>query len=206
MTDTKSKILDAAERLFALDGIDGTSLRDITRDAGVNLAAVNYHFQSRESLISAVIARRILPVNERRIQMLDAYEANGPATPEQIAEAFLLPVLEAGAEHQNMRPMMGRMLAAPNEFLHRIFKTHLAAIGQRFLESLSRSLPDLPKQDLVWRLHFMVGVMAHVIAWSGVLSTITDGMCDVKDTNALTRRMVAFVAAGLKAPATNHEG
>src|SRR5579863_5381643 len=90
--DTKSRILDSAEKLFGLNGFEATSLRDITAEAQVNLAAVNYHFQSKESLIDAVIARRIEPVNRRRFEMLDAAGPN--ATVEQILAAFLTPVID----------------------------------------------------------------------------------------------------------------
>src|SRR5271157_2010543 len=90
--DTKTRILDAAEKLFGEKGFDATSLRDITTEADVNLAAVNYHFQSKESLIEAAILRGAAPVNDRRLAML---EAAGPkASVEQIVEAFVGPVLE----------------------------------------------------------------------------------------------------------------
>src|ERR1700693_5176052 len=87
--DTKTRILNAAEKLFGMSGFDATSLRDITAEAQVNLAAVNYHFQSKDSLIDAVIGRRLEPVNQRRIQMLDA--AGRSPTLEQILEAFMAP-------------------------------------------------------------------------------------------------------------------
>src|SRR5271168_2133017 len=90
--DTKSRILDSAEKLFGLNGFESTSLRDITREAEVNLAAVNYHFQSKDHLIDAVIARRIEPVNRRRMEMLDAAGEN--PTIEQVLEAFIVPVVE----------------------------------------------------------------------------------------------------------------
>src|SRR5579863_10630017 len=90
--DTKSRILDAAEKLFAMNGFKPTSLRDITAEAQVNLAAVNYHFQSKDSLIDAVIARRIEPVNRKRMEMLEAAGPN-PSV-EQILTAFLAPVLD----------------------------------------------------------------------------------------------------------------
>ncbi len=90
--DTKTRILDTAEKLFGENGFDATSLRDITAQADVNLAAVNYHFQSKDSLIDAVIARRIEPVNRRRLEMLEAAGPN--PTIEQIVEAFLAPLTE----------------------------------------------------------------------------------------------------------------
>src|ERR1700685_1814561 len=116
--DTKSRILDAAENLFGNKGFDATSLRDITAEADVNLAAVNYHFQSKESLIDAVIARRIEPVNRRRMEMLEAAGPN-PSV-EQILTAFLAPVLD-----QNLAvvvPLLGRMMSDPTQFVERVFK------------------------------------------------------------------------------------
>src|SRR5579859_4078456 len=94
---TKDRILDAAERLFAHKGIEATSLRTITAEAGVNLAAVNYHFQSKEALMHAVIARRLDPINQRRLAMLDAYEAEAAGAPvplNQLLEAMLRPIFE----------------------------------------------------------------------------------------------------------------
>ena len=79
--DTKDRILDTAERLFADKGYPATSLRDITNEAGVNLAAVNYHFGSKEALLSAVLDRRIGPVNEKRLELLDAAEAQAGNQP-----------------------------------------------------------------------------------------------------------------------------
>src|SRR5215472_3794191 len=95
--NTKTKILNTAERLFAHHGVEATSLRAITAEAGVNLAAVNYHFQSKEALLHAVIARRLDPINQRRLAMLDACEGaagDGPLPPAQVLDALLRPVLE----------------------------------------------------------------------------------------------------------------
>src|SRR5215472_3578898 len=95
--NTKTKILNTAERLFAHHGIEATSLRAITAQAGVNLAAVNYHFQSKEALLHAVIARRVEPMNQKRLALLDASEAEagpGPLPLEKVLDAFLRPVFE----------------------------------------------------------------------------------------------------------------
>src|SRR6266853_3840828 len=111
--DTKTRILDSAEKLFGLNGFEATSLRDITAEADVNLAAVNYHFQSKDSLIDAVIARRIEPINKRRLEMLDAAGPN-PSL-EQILTAFITPVLDLDLEP--LIPLMGRVFSNPSEFL-----------------------------------------------------------------------------------------
>lgn len=197
MIDTKSKILDSAEKLFGINGFKPTSLRDITTEARVNLAAVNYHFQSKGSLIDAVIARRIEPVNRRRMEMLDA--AGSDATLEQILRAFLAPVLELKV--QSVVPLMGRVMSEPDQFMDRVFRKHLQPVARRFNEALGKVLPDLPPRERLWRLYFSAGVMTHVLTWSQVLPEISGGLCDVTDRNALVERVVAFLAAGFRAPA-----
>lgn len=195
--DTKARILDVAEKLFGLKGFEATSLRDITAEAQVNLAAVNYHFQSKDSLIDAVIVRRIEPVNRRRLEMLTA--AGPQPTLEQILTAFMAPALELHLE--SAAPLMGRILSDPNQFVERVFKKHLKPMVDRFSEALGRALPELPEAERVWRLMFMAGVMTHVMRWSEVLPELTGGLCDCSDRPAITERAVAFLAAGFRVPA-----
>jgi AcrR family transcriptional regulator len=195
--DTKARILDVAEKLFGLRGFEATSLRDITAEAQVNLAAVNYHFQSKDSLIDAVIVRRIEPVNRRRLEML-ASAGPHPAL-EQILRAFLAPALELHLE--SVAPLMGRILSDPNQFVERVFKKHLRPMLDRFSEEIGKALPDLPASERVWRLTFMAGVMTHVMRWSDVMPEMTGGLCDSTDRPALVERAVAFLAAGFRAPA-----
>src|SRR5581483_10033478 len=116
VASTKDRILDAAERLFGARGFEATPLRAITAEAGVNLAAVNYHFQSKEALIRAVIARRIGPVNERRLKLLDAAEA-GALSVEQVIDAFVRPVIEMRCRGAHtIGPMIGRIFAEDKAF------------------------------------------------------------------------------------------
>jgi AcrR family transcriptional regulator len=199
--DTKTRLLDVAEKLFGQNGFDATSLRDITAGAQVNLAAVNYHFQSKESLIDAVIERRMEPVNQKRIQMLDA-AGPSPAL-EQILEAFLAPVLDQ--EIWRAGPLIGRVFSNPDQFLERVFKKHLAAVAQRFRDAISQALPDLPPEEIVWRLHFMAGSMSHVLVFSQVLPAMTGGLCNPQDRSALMMRLVTFLAAGFRASAPRVE-
>jgi AcrR family transcriptional regulator len=196
--DTKTRILDAAEKLFGQSGFDATSLRDITTAAQVNLAAVNYHFQSKDSLIEAVIERRFAPVNRRRIAML---EAAGPSPRvEQIVEAFLSPMLML--EVLPAIPLIGRVLSNPSQFVERVYKKHLIDVVKRFSESIGAALPDLPPEERFWRLQFMAGSMSHVLALSGVLPLMSG---QPLDRNALMARLITFLAAGLRAPAAPEE-
>jgi AcrR family transcriptional regulator len=193
--DTKTKILDAAVKLFGEKGFDATSLRDITTEADVNLAAVNYHFQSKESLIEATLMRAAGPINERRLAML---EAAGPkATIEQILEAFIGPGLEQNFEP--IAPLMARVLASP-EIMQRVFKVHMEALSRRFAEAVAVALPDLSPAERLWRLHFTAGAMAHTVTRAPMMRDMFGGVLDLKDRKLLIARLVKFAAAGFRAP------
>jgi AcrR family transcriptional regulator len=196
--DTKSRILDSAEKLFGMNGFDGTSLRDITAAAEVNLAAINYHFQSKDSLIDAIVARRIEPVNKKRFELLEAAGPN--PTVEEILTAFMGPVMRVKVDA--VAPLIGRILSNPELFVERVFHKHLAPVSQRFVEALSKALPELPPSEILWRLHFSVGVMTHTMLWGRIYPRITNGVCDISDREALVDRTVRFVAAGFRAPAS----
>ncbi len=200
MNETKRRILNSAERLIAERGLD-VSLRTITAEAGVNLAAINYHFQSKDTLIDEVIARRIEPINQSRLQMLDELERDYPSGRlplEGILQAFIAPVIEMKAG-QDVRILFGRLYSLPDEFLNRLFTRHLHPIFVRFSAAFARAVPEMPLADRLWCLNFTVGSMVHVMTWSRRISAITDGALDIEDTKALTARMVEFAAAGFRA-------
>jgi AcrR family transcriptional regulator len=193
---TKDRILDSAEKLFGINGFEATSLRDITTEAGVNLAAVNYHFQSKDSLIEAVIARRIEPVNRKRLELLDAAGEN-PSV-EQILAAFVTPLLELDVT--SVFPLMGRILANPGQFLERVFHRHLAPVAQRFRAALMQALPGIPEPEILWRIQFTAGAVTHVLSCGSILPAMTGGVCDVSDRQAVLERAVRFLAAGFREP------
>lgn len=194
--DTKTRILDAAEKLFAQNGFDATSLRDITAEAQVNLAAVNYHFQSKDSLIDAIIQRHIEPVTQKRLAMLDA--AGPDPTLEQIVEAFVAPVLQG--DLTAVAPLVGRIFSTPDQFVDRVFNKHLQKIAQRFREAIAKAVPHLPVDEQMWRLVFMGGSMAHLLMWAQVLPVVTNGVCSLADRKAAIARLVNFLAGGFRAP------
>jgi AcrR family transcriptional regulator len=193
--DTKTRILDAAEKLFGANGFDATSLRDITAEADVNLAAVNYHFQSKDSLIDAVIARRIEPVNEKRRSMLG--QAGPDPSVEQILIAFLAPILFE--DIKQIAPLMGRIMATPDGFITRLFKRHFEAIVRLFSDSLATALPELSRAEIAWRLHFTAGAMANILTRGYLLPELTNGLCDPSDRPAVLARLVTYAAAGFRA-------
>jgi AcrR family transcriptional regulator len=202
--NTKDRILDAAERLFARDGFEATSLRAITAEAAVNLAAVNYHFQSKETLVQAVIGRRMGPVNARRLALLDAYEAEAAGCPvplERIMDAFLRPVVEmVGNQAHEFVPLIGRLYTEGGEFAEQLYKKQFEPLVRRFVPAFQRALPDLPPLDLVWRLHFSIGALAHTMGATKMLELLSNGLNDVSDVEGTLARLKAFVLAGLTAP------
>lgn len=197
--DTKTRILDEAEKLFALSGFDSVSLRDITAAAGVNLAAVNYHFQSKDSLIDAAIARRVEPVNATRLALLQ--QAGPHPTVEQILRAFLTPVFDPSL--RQLLPLIGRVHSNPPLFIERVLKRFMAPVGALFVEALGTALPHLSRPELLWRFQFAIGSMSHTLLWSEVIPQITGGLCDFSDREAVTERLVLFLAAAMRAPSSN---
>lgn len=202
---TKDRILDAAEALFAEHGFDGTSLRTITAQAGVNLAAVNYHFHSKDSLIDAVFARRIGPLNQERLRLLAICEAaagDGPLPLEEVIRAFVAPVIrvrqEAASQGVDIARIVGRTYSDPSESAKRSFFGHMRQIARPFTDAFRRALPEMPQVELLWRMHFSVGVLAHTLAGTRHLQTISGGLCDPADVEGTLERMVAFMAAGLR--------
>jgi len=197
---TKQRILDSAERLFAERGVDATSLRTIIEDARVNLAAIHYHYHSKQDLLDAVLMRRLEPVNRLRLEMLDS--CGEKPTLEAVLEAFYAPALRVGTDPmKGGKPfvrLMGRIIADGDQ-LPRLVKEHFGPVLKRFMEALRLAAPDLPEAELIWRMHFGIGAMAHTLRSCNEIELISGGLCDSSDMEALTRKLVSFVAAGFRA-------
>lgn len=209
--DTKDRILDAAESLFARQGFAATSLRQITAGAGVNLAAVNYHFQSKEALFVAVVKRKIEPINARRLVLLDGLESQLPdvvPSLEQVIRAFFRPVFEAqllGVELGDFPKLLGRFYTEPGDWVARVLGGAFGEVLERFSRAFRRALPGLTGKDLAWGAHFMIGSMAHYLAAGEILKFMSRGQVDASDTEEAYERLVAYAAAGLQAMASARE-
>lgn len=203
---TKHQILDAAEELFAAAGFAATSLRAVTSAAGVNLAAVNYHFGSKEGLIQAVFARRLEPLNHERLQRLDHLltdRAGSTPALEDLLRALFEPALrmalEPGGAH--FLRLMGRMHADPDALATTGAVLELfTELRDRFLPEFEKVLPGLRREELLWRLHFVFGAMANTMTGRSTLEWLSRGLCRTDDPDAVVARLIAFAAAGLRAP------
>lgn len=207
--ETRTRILDAAEELFMLHGFEGTSMRLLTAKAGVNLAAVNYHFGSKDALIEAVFRRRLDPMNVARTAELDKLEASEAApSPEAIIRAFITPGLRLMADGKdggrNFTRLLGRAYTEPNKAVRQLIGQMYAPAMQRYKAALERALPQMPRDELVWRMHFMFGTLAYTLAATDTVQLIAG--CkpeDRYDARLLEERLTAFLAAGLNAPLKN---
>ena len=202
--DTKNRILDAAETLFADKGFDATSLRMITAAAQVNLAAVNYHFQSKEALLHAVYARRAGPVNARRLELLTAHEHSGaPPEVEQVLDALMRPLFEIGAARECIPRLMVRLLYLDaKETSRSVFAAQFQEVFQRFHAAFRRALPHLPNEELLLRMQFVVGALANTMASTKNLHALSQGQTDTAVTVKALQSLILFAAAGLRAPAS----
>jgi AcrR family transcriptional regulator len=203
---TKDKILDAAEELFAEHGFAETSLRRITTLAGVNLAAVNYHFQSKESLILAVLRRRIEPLNRIRIGMLDQLEASYPGNSvpplESVLRIFFAPIIEA--KFVQDRPskfpqLVGRLFVEPGQWVDRVFRPAIEPMRQRLLPVLCRALPGLSPGEVAFGLHLAVGSLSHLLSAPDLLAMLSNGYEQDPARQGETEKLIRFAAAGMRA-------
>ena len=203
--DTRNRILDVAERLFGERGFPATSLRDITTEAGVNVASVNYHFGSKEALLAEVLERRLKPINERRLELLDTVEAQaggGPPELEAVVRAFLSPPFHSQREWGEKGPsflrLVGRIHSETNEEFRATFVKQFDTVFKRFTAALQRALPNLNDGDVSWRMLFMVGSMAFTMSWGPALVSRESGAA--RDPEDVLESLVLYAAAGMAAP------
>jgi len=204
-SETQKAILRAAERLFATRGIEATTMREITADAGTNLAAVNYHFGSKQELAYALFDRLAAEVCASRHAELDQLErdADGkPVSVEAIVRIFVRPYVEG---EEGRRLLMVRLIQQhrlePSAMTRRVSAAHFDPLAARTTKMLRRALPELPARDVFWRYHLMVGaVMASAsdVAPGNRLSRISHGAADSARRGELIEQTVAFVLNALR--------
>jgi AcrR family transcriptional regulator len=206
--ETRTRILDAAEELFMQHGFEATSMRLLTAKAGVNLAAVNYHFGSKHALVEAVFRRRLDPLNQERLLALEKLEAEAHPASEDIIRAFIAPTLklveDAKGGGRNFIRLLGRTYTEPAKTVRQLIGQMYAPVMDRYKSALERALPQMPREELVWRMHFMFGTLAYTLAATDTVQLIAG--CkpeDRYDAQLLEERLTAFLHAGLNAPLKN---
>jgi AcrR family transcriptional regulator len=200
-SDTRDRILDAAERLFAERGFAATSLRALTQQAGVHLAAANYHFGSKRELLRTVIERRVGGINEQRLKGLALLRSRADGRPlevEAVLDVLLRPVLAEPAAR--IRSISAMLFREPTETLGPVMLEVFGEVADRFTEALGESLPGLAEYELTERLQFLIGTMVHVAAGHLDFFLQTRGL-PARPPEQLLEALVGFLAAAIRAPA-----
>lgn len=205
-SETVERILDAAEQLFAEKGFAETSLRLITSKAGVNLAAVNYHFGSKKSLIQAVFTRFLNPFVLSLEQELDNHEQAG--NPEQSLEELLELLVKlvlaltprSGNDLSTFMRLLGLAFSQSQGHLRKYLGEIYGKVFKRYMALVLRSAPEMPPDVLFWRIHFMLGSVAFTLSSMKALKAMGEVEYGQRaGTDDILRQMVPFFAAGVRA-------
>jgi AcrR family transcriptional regulator len=197
---TKQRILDSAEALFARHGFAGASLRQVTASANVNLAAVNYHFGSKENLVNEVFRRRLDTLNEQRLRALEVVQSKKDAGLEEILGAFVRPALTLSADQPGgagFVRVLARAYAEHNEQLRKFLHDNYGPALKQFASAFAKLLPHLDKQELYWRLDIVSGALTYAMADFGMIKR--RGITEQQHRDLAAEHLIRFAAAGLRA-------
>lgn len=207
--DTVAKILSAAEESFSLYGYHGASIREVTQRAQVNLAAINYHFKDKASLYCEVLASRLRPINQSRLQKLsNAVELAGdrPIPLSLILDIFARPFFDLCENSRgngiHLVRLIGRSMVEPMPFVEKLLAAELHPVTTRFVQTIRRHVPNLSAEEFMWRLNFVVGAMHHTLATMHRMKELTRGLCRDNDPNEAMRHFIQSALVTLTAPAT----
>lgn len=197
--------MDVAERLFAENGIGATSLRAIMEAAEVNAAAIAYHFGSKDELIRDILTRRLIPLNQERLKLLDKLEGSAgkqSIPPEQILQAFIAPALRLASDRSrggaHFIRFLGRLYGGGGNEPQKLLQEHFGQLLRRFFLALKRSLPGIAEKTFTWNFYFMVGALAYTMVDRSLIGAISKGRYRPDDTETAIRELVAFTVAGLE--------
>lgn len=202
----RDRILDVAERMFAAQSFASVSVRNVTAEAGVNLAAVNYYFGSKSGLLKAVFLRRATVLNRERLALLQdliaKHDPDSPLPLEGVLRALLAPAVRWLFEPESGLAVFIQFLARcqmeDEPELKALFYQDVDHL-RRFVPALRRALPGMPDEELYWSMHFSLGMMHYTFTHLERLNTISRGLCDTSQADEVIDRMIAFSMAGFQA-------
>jgi AcrR family transcriptional regulator len=202
---TKDRILGAAEELFAQHGFAGTSLRQVTTRADVNIAAVNYHFGSKENLVNEVFRRRMDEMSARRLAQLKAALQQHPGELEPVLAAFVEPALAMAQDRHGggaFIRVIARAYAEKNDNLRKFLSNQYGHVLRDFAKAIAGCVPALGKEQLYWRLDFLSGALTYAMADFGMIKR-PSGLSEAAHRERAARELIRFASAGLKADTVN---
>ena len=201
---TKDRILYAAEELFAQQGFASTSLRQVTSRADVNIAAVNYHFGSKENLVNEVFRRRMDDMSSERLAALQRAVEAYPGELEPILAAFVEPALAMAQDRHGggaFIRVIARAYAESNDSLRKFLSDQYGHVLREFAKALATCVPDLGKESLYWRLDFLSGALTYAMADFGLIKR-PSGVSEAVHRQRAAKALIHFAAAGFQADAT----
>ncbi|WP_066095089.1 TetR/AcrR family transcriptional regulator [Xanthomonas massiliensis] len=201
---TKDRILSAAEELFAQHGFAGTSLRQVTSQADVNIAAVNYHFGSKDNLVNEVFRRRMDEMTSDRLARLERARQEHPGELGPVLAAFVEPALAMAQDRHNggaFVRVIARAYAEKNDNLRKFLSDHYGHVLREFARAIAACLPGLSKEELYWRLDFLAGALTYAMADFGLIKRPA-GVSEADHRARAARELIRFAEAGfVSAPA-----
>ena len=201
--ESLEQILDAAEFLFSKNGLHGVTLRDVAQRVGSHTTLLHYYFKDKTNLFEAVFARRASITSGRRMEALEAYEAEAGDTPtvEGALHAFLDTDLdlyyEGGEGWMNYAAFGSRVSNTPEGA--ELMDIHFDPVVLKLVAILKRALPDYPEEDIFWGYHFVTGALMNTLGRTGRIDRLSGGVCHSDDFPAIKQRMAKFMAAGFLA-------
>ncbi|WP_296595285.1 TetR/AcrR family transcriptional regulator [Phenylobacterium sp.] len=194
------QILDAAEYLFSKNGLNGVTLRDVAKRVGVHTTLLHYYFDDKQRLFEAVFARRAAVTSGRRMEALEAYEAEAGDRPtvEGALHAFLDTDLDlyvqGGEPWMNYAAFCARVSNTPEGAA--LMDEHFDPVVLKLVGILKRALPDYSDEDIFWGYHFVTGALMNTLARTGRIDKLSGGLCHSDDFSAVKQRIARFMAAG----------
>jgi AcrR family transcriptional regulator len=204
--ETREKLIAAAETLFSLHGYQGVSVRAIAAAAGVNWSLLGYYFRGKEGLLFEVYRRHCNALNAERFELLKAARAQcQPPQLEKVIEAFVLPALSV-AQTQAGEASFSRLravLAAENsKLLDQLVAENFDSSSAEFIDALCECLPELSRDEVLWRFHFMLGTIYYTASGPHRIKALSEGRCDPASVSENVKHLIPFLAAGFRAAAS----
>ena len=201
---TKDRILHAAEELFALQGFATTSLRQVTSRADVNIAAVNYHFGSKENLVNELFRRRMEEMSKQRLAALHQATETAPSQLDAILAAFVEPALAMAQDRHGggaFIRVIARAYAESNDSLRKFLSDQYGHVLRDFAKAIDACVPGLGKEELYRRLDFLSGALTYAMADFGLIKR-PHGVSESTHRARAAKSLIRFAEAGFKANAS----
>ncbi|WP_313643896.1 TetR family transcriptional regulator [Stenotrophomonas sp.] len=202
---TKDRILGAAEELFAQYGFAGTSLRQVTSHADVNIAAVNYHFGSKDNLVNEVFRRRMDEMTAARLGQLEQARSTQPGDLRAVLAAFVEPALALAQDRQSggaFVRVIARAYAEKNDNLRKFLSDHYGHVLREFGKAIGACVPGLSKEELYWRLDFLAGSLTYAMADFGLIKR-PHNISEAEHRRKAAQELIHFAEAGFRASVRN---